>query len=121
MCRIAETMGLKMREAKTPKEFFDSALQARFKPEKAKDIDIIAQIRITGPEGGEWTVIIRNQKLQVTEGSHPSPTLTFKITQNDFMDIINGKLGAEKAFFTGKIHFKGNIAMALKMKDAGFL
>jgi putative sterol carrier protein len=112
---------LKTMEAETPKEFFDKTIQARFNPEKAKDVDVIAQVRITGPEGGEWTVTIKDQKLQVTEGTHPSPTLTLKITQNDFMDIINGRLSAEKAFFTGKIHFKGNIAVALKMKDAGFL
>jgi putative sterol carrier protein len=37
------------------------------------------------------------------------------------MDMVNEKLSAEKAFFTGKIQFKGNIAVALKLKDAGFL
>jgi len=110
-----------MTEAKTPKEFFEKTLQERFKPEKAKDIDVIAQIKITGPNGGEWTAIIRGQKLQVTEGIDPSATLTLQINQQDFMDMVNDKLSAEKAFFTGRIHFKGNIAMALKMKDAGFL
>ena len=110
-----------MMEAKTPKEFFEKALPSRFKPDKAAGIDVIAQLNLTGPNGGEWVVTIKDQKLHVTEGTHPSPTLTLKITENDFMDIVNGKLSAEKAFFTGRVQFKGNISMALKLKDAGFL
>jgi len=37
------------------------------------------------------------------------------------MDLINGKISAEKAFITGKIEFKGNIGLALRLKEAGFL
>ena len=112
---------LKKMEAETPKEFFEKTLQSRFKPEKAKDIDVIAQLNITGPDGGEWIVVIKDQKLQVKEGTDPESTLTLNINEKDFMDIINEKLSAEKAFFTGRIKFKGSIAVALKMKDAGFL
>ena len=56
----------------------------------------------------------------MTEGTHPAPTLTLKIEDHDFMDIINGKISTAKAFFTGKIHFNGNFTSALKLKDAGF-
>lgn len=108
-------------ETKTPKDFFEKTLPLRFKPEKAKDIDVVAQLNITGVEGGNWIVSIKDQKLQVTEGTHPSPTLTLKMNENDFMDLVNGKLSAEKAFFTGRVQFKGNISVALKLRDAGFL
>ena len=108
-------------ETKTPKEFFENVLPERFKPEKAVGIDVVAQLNFTGPNGGDWVVTIKDQKINVTQGTHPSPTLTLKATDSDFMNIVNGKLGAEKAFFTGKIHFKGNLGLALKLKDAGFL
>ena len=108
-------------EAQNPKEFFEKGLPARFKPEKATGVDVVAQINVSGPEGGSWTVTVKDQKMQVTEGIHESPNLTLKMNQNDFMDLINGKLSAEKAFFTGKVQFKGNIAVALKLRDAGFL
>jgi len=110
-----------MMEAKTPKEFFEKMLPVRFKPDKALGIDVVAQLNLTGANGGDWVVIIRDQKLQVREGTIPSPTLTLKIAENDFMDIVNGKLSTEKAFFTGKINFEGNLSLALKLKDAGFL
>ena len=108
-------------ETTTPQDFFEKTLPARFKPEKAVGIDVIAQLNVTGVEGGNWTVVIKDQKLQVTEGTHEKPTVTLKMNENDFMDMVNGKLSAEKAFFTGRVHFKGDIGVALKLRDAGFL
>jgi putative sterol carrier protein len=103
----------------SPKEFFEKDLPLQFKPEKADGIDVIAQLNISGVNGGNWTVLIKDKKLQVKEGIHPEPQITLKFTDNDFIDIVNKKVSAEKAFFTGRVQFKGNIAMALKLKDAG--
>jgi putative sterol carrier protein len=108
-------------EAKTPKEFFEEILPRRFKPDKALGIDVTVQVNITGPNGGDWVVTIKNQKLEVKEGTHPSPTLELNIAETDYMDLINGKMSGEKAFLTGKLRFKGNIALALKLRETGFL
>jgi putative sterol carrier protein len=108
-------------EATTPKQFFEKTLPQRFRPEKATGIDVIVQATITGANGGDWTATIKNQKLDNKEGIHPSPSLALKMAEKDFLDLVNGKIGAEKAFFTGKVQFKGNIALALKLKEAGFL
>ena len=110
-----------MSETKTPREFFERALPNRFKPEKAEGIDVVVQANISGSNGGNWIVTIRDQKIAVKEGTHESPTLTVGMAETDFMDIVNSRLGAEKAFFTGKIKFKGNLSLALKLKDIGFL
>ena len=108
-----------MTEVKTPKEFFEKILPTRFNPEKAKGVDVIVNINISGDNGGEWTVIIRNQKLDVKKGLENYPTLSLKISEKDYVDVINGKLSGEKAFFTGKLKLEGNITQALKLKDAG--
>ena len=110
-----------MTEAKTPKEFFEEVLPRRFKPDKALGIDVTVQINITGPNGGDWVVTIKNQKLEVKEGTHPSPTLELNMAETDYMDLINGKMSGEKAFITGKLRFKGNIGLALRLKETGFL
>jgi hypothetical protein len=47
-------------ESKTPKEFFEKDLPQRFHPERATDIDVTAQVNVTGPEGGEWIVTIKD-------------------------------------------------------------
>lgn len=108
-------------EAVTPREFFEKVLPQRFNPAKAAGIDVIVQVNIVGSNGGDWFVTIKDQKLKVEEGTHPSPALSLKMTENDYVDMINGKLSGEKAFFTGKLHLKGNITLALKLKETGFL
>ena len=110
-----------MTEAKTPKEFFEEVLPRRFKPDKALGIDVTVQVNITGPNGGDWVVTIKNQKLEVKEGTHPAPTLELNMAETDYMDLINGKMSGEKAFITGKLRFKGNIGLALRLKETGFL
>ena len=108
-------------KAKTPKEFFEEVLPRRFKPDKALGIDVTVQVNITGPNGGAWAVTIKDQKLEVEEGTHPSSTLSLNMSEADHMDLVNGKMSAEKAFFAGKIQFKGNIVVALKLRETGFL
>jgi putative sterol carrier protein len=110
-----------MMKAKTPKEFFENVLPSRFKPDKAAGIDVTVQMNITGPNGGDWVVTIKNQELEVKEGKHLSPTLALEMAEADYLDLVNGKMSGEKAFLTGKLRFKGNIALALKLRETGFL
>jgi putative sterol carrier protein len=110
-----------MMKAKTPKEFFENVLPSRFKPDKAAGIDVTVQMNITGPNGGDWVVTIKNQELEVKEGKHPSPTLALEMAEADYLDLVNGKMSGEKAFLTGKLRFKGNIALALKLRETRFL
>ena len=105
----------------TPKEFFDKVLLQQFKPDKAAGVDVVVQVTVTGENSGDWFVTIKNQKLTVAGGTYPTPTLSLKITSKDFTDLVNRRISAEKAFFSGKIQFKGNIALALKLREAGFL
>jgi putative sterol carrier protein len=108
-------------EVKTPEEFFEKVLPRRFKPDKAADIDVTVQIKITGTNGSDWVVTIKNQKLEAKKGTHPSPTLTLEMAETNFMELVNGEMSGEKAFLTGKLRFKGNIAVALKLRETGFL
>jgi putative sterol carrier protein len=112
---------LKTMEPQTPKEFLEQKVPQRFKPEKAAGIDVTAQLNLTGPMGGSWIIKIKDQKISIKEGTEPSATLTLQANDNDFMDMVNHKLSAEAAFFTGKIKFKGNLGIALKLRDAGIL
>ena len=108
-------------EPETPKQFMQKTLPTKFRPDKAAGFDVVAQLDLTGSKGGKWTITLKDQKLTVAEGTHPSPTLTLIVSDSDFMDMINGKLGTTKAFFTGRIHLKGDLMLALKLRDAGIL
>jgi len=108
-------------EAKTPEEVFEKILPQRFNPEKAQGVDVTTQVNLTGSNGGSWIVIIKDQKISVVKGKIPEPTLALTMTSSDFLDVINKKLGVEKAFFSGRLHLEGNVSLALKLRDAGFL
>jgi putative sterol carrier protein len=108
-------------EITTPKEFFEKVLPAKFDPSKTVGVDVIIQLNITGTNGGDWIVTIKDQKLGTQQGLHPSPSLTIRMADTDYVDMINGKLGGERAFMTGKLKFKGSMTLALKLKEIGFM
>jgi putative sterol carrier protein len=108
-------------EINTSQEFFENALSNRFKPEKAKGIQVTVQVNLTGNNPIDWVITIKDQKIQAVQGTVEEPTLTFKTLENVFLDLVNGKMSLENAFFSGKINFKGDITMALKLKGMGFL
>jgi putative sterol carrier protein len=109
-------------EVKSPEEFFEKQLPARFKADKAAGINAVIQLSLSGGKKEQnWVIIIKNQKLQVKEGTNPSASLSLRISENDFLDMLNDKLSTEKAFFTGRIRFNGDIGLALKLRDAGLL
>lgn len=109
------------KQATTPKKFLEEVLPSKFRPEKAAGFDVVAQLNVTGVNGGSWFITVKNQTLKVNEGTHPSSTLTLTVSDVDFMDMVNGKLSATQAFFGGKIHLVGSLLLALKMRDAGLL
>lgn len=108
-------------ELNTLKEFFEKTLPNRFDANKAAGIDVTIQVSITGADGGDWVVIIKNQKLDATEKVCESPDLLLKMKREDFLDLVNHKMSPEKAFLTGKVQFKGDIALAMKLRQTGFL
>jgi len=110
----------KLMEIKKPREFFEKVLPARFDPKKAAGFEAVVQVNISGADGGEWVVIVKDQKMQVKEGVDSSPSITFKMMDADFVDLINGKLDAVKAFMTGKLEFKGSLSIGMKLMDIWF-
>lgn len=108
-------------EVKTPKEFFEKVLPSKFDANKAAGVDAVIQMNITGPNGGDWIVIIKDQKLEVQQGLHPSPSISIRMADTDYMDMVNGKLSGERAFMTGKLKFRGSMAVGMKLKEIGFL
>ena len=108
-------------DVKTPSDFFEKVLPSKFDPNKVAGFEAVIQMSISGPSGGDWVVTVKDCKLDVKQGQHPSPSITIMMTDTDYVDMINGKLSGERAFMTGKLKLKGSIAVALKLRDIGFM
>ena len=108
-------------EAKTPKEFFENVLPTKFKPDKAEGLDVAAQVNLAGAMGGNWIITVENQKIFTKQGIAANPDIKLKMTDTDFVALVNGKLNAVKAFRAGKLEFNGSMSTGLKLLDRGFM
>ncbi|KAF7660744.1 hypothetical protein LDENG_00276690 [Lucifuga dentata] len=72
-----------------------------------------------GPEGKKviWTVDVKNGKGSVTTDPGVKADCTIAMTDNDFLDVMTGKLNPQTAFFGGKLKISGNMGMAMKLHN----
>jgi len=80
-----------------------------FQADKAAGVDVVFQFDISGPGGGSWHVIVKNGTCEVAAGAHGSPTTTIKMADDDFVNLITGKLNAMSAFTGGKLRIEGDL------------
>lgn len=108
-------------EIQTPREFFENVLPEKFDPAKAAGIDVVVQLNITGDNGGQWFVTIKDQKLDIKEGQHPEPKIAIEMKDKDWVKMLNGKLTGERAFLSGKLKLRGEVTDALALRQIGML
>lgn len=105
----------------TPKEFIETVLPQKFDGEKAAGMSAVVQFKITGDNGGEWFITIKDKKLEVSTGTNPTPNITLTMKDVDYVSLVNGKLAGQKAFMTGKLKFKGDMALGMKLQKLGLI
>jgi len=97
------------------KEYFDT-LDERFVSEGAQGVTCVFQYEISGDEGDTFHVNVNDGSMEVVQGAHEAPTATIRMKDQDFVNMVNGKLKGQVAFMTGKLKVAGNIPMATKMQ-----
>ncbi len=75
----------------------------------AATTDVVFQYCIAGDGGGDWYAEIKGGACTVATGTHASPGCTLKIATGDYLDLMNGKLNAMKAFTSGKLKIEGDV------------
>jgi len=96
------------------KEIF-AGMAGTFNPNAAAGLNAVIQYNIEGADGGNWHVVIKDQKCTVSEGVHSSPTLTMKMADKDWIAMCNGQLNGMTAFMTGKLKTTGDIMLAQRL------
>jgi putative sterol carrier protein len=86
-----------------------------FIPEKAQGVDSVIQFKFTGQEAGEWFAAIKDGKVDVSRGTHPSPKMTLTADSTDYVKIFTGELDGMQAFMQGKIKLAGDLNLAMKL------
>jgi NAD(P)-dependent dehydrogenase (short-subunit alcohol dehydrogenase family)/putative sterol carrier protein len=80
-----------------------------FNADAAEDVDVIFQFNISGSEGGDWACVIKDQACSIDAGVNDQAACTLKMADQDFLDMMTGKLPAMRAYTSGKLIISGDI------------
>ncbi len=100
------------------KTFFDQKVPAALtiSPEKAKDVSAIYLFKISGPDGGTWTVDLVSTPPTCKPGEGAAPQCTIEASDDDFRGMIDGGMQAAMSlFFSGKLKVTGDPNLATKL------
>lgn len=86
-----------------------------FRPERAGRADVVVQFQISGTEGGDWYVTIKDKTCTVTEGVTEGANATVRMQAEDYVALSTGNLGSMKAFTTGKVKASGDVSLLQRM------
>ncbi|XP_077572261.1 peroxisomal multifunctional enzyme type 2 [Stigmatopora nigra] len=75
------------------------------------------EITKDGKTAGEWTIDLKNGSGALHRGAYSGkPDVTYSVSDDDFVDIVRGKLNPQKAFFSGKLKIRGNVMLGQKLE-----
>jgi putative sterol carrier protein len=86
-----------------------------FMPEKAAGLEAIVQYQLTGDEGGDYIITIKDDKCKVAEGVADDPVMTMTADGVYFRDVLLGREDGMKGFMEGKLKLAGDLNLAMKL------
>ena len=104
-----------MADAKTDfNEKIPNKIQAD--PEASKAIGAVFLFKISGDDGGTWTVNLKDD-LGVKEGEHGEADVTLELSAEDWATISDDPQAAMNLFFQNKLKVTGNPMLATKLQQ----
>jgi putative sterol carrier protein len=100
----------------TPADIFKE-MPASLNADAAKGMNSVIQFNLSGDNGGQWYVTIKDGKAEVAQGTASSPNMTLSMSAQDYVDMTMGKLNGQMAFMSGKLKISGDMGLAMKMQS----
>lgn len=86
-----------------------------FNVDVSKGLDVVIQYHISGDDGGEWKIKIKDSTCKIDEGIHDSPTVTIHMADKTWLGLANNTINPFLAFTTKKIRVKGDMSLAMQI------
>lgn len=99
----------------TVKEFFQM-LPEQLDAEAADGVSVVYQFDLSGPQGGQYHLTIKDGACSVQEGVHPDPQVTFTMSGEDCLGVLRGQLDGPSAFLSGRLRVSGDLGQAIQLK-----
>jgi len=100
----------------TPAEVFDG-MRKSFRADKARGVHVSYQFKFTGPNGGDWWIVVTDGAFKMGKGTIEKPDVTFASSDKDWVALSNGTLGGTWAFISGRLKITGSKSLAGKLGD----
>uniref|UniRef100_A0A3B4YSW8 Hydroxysteroid (17-beta) dehydrogenase 4 n=1 Tax=Seriola lalandi dorsalis TaxID=1841481 RepID=A0A3B4YSW8_SERLL len=87
--------------------------------ELVKKVNAVFGWEITkdGKNTAQWTIDLKNGSGSLHKGPYSGKAdVTITVSDEDFMEVVQGKLNPQKAFFSGKLKVRGNIMLSQKLE-----
>ena len=103
----------------TPKSIFEEKIASRVadesQQEALKAIDAVYQFHVTGDDGGDWIIDLR--ECTVGAGTNDDADCSITLASEDLIGLLDGSVNGTQLFMTGRLQVSGNMALALKLGD----
>ncbi len=88
------------------------SMPERFKPDKADGVDLKIGYDLAGPDGGAWTMVVKNNTCTLKKGLDSDCTVTMRMSSDVFVGMNTGTIDPATAFGGGQVKIDGDIMAA---------
>jgi putative sterol carrier protein len=87
-----------------------------FVPEKADGINAIIQFDLSGDNGGQFYLDIKDGSVEAHDGMADDAKMTLRAALDDYLAVASGQMNPMQAFMSGKIKIQGDMSLAMKLQ-----
>jgi putative sterol carrier protein len=100
----------------TPQQALNNRQEA-FQADKARGVHASYQWELTGPNGGEWWLIVNDGTYKTGRGKIDNPNVTFAAKDEDWVAMSNRTLQVSWAYLTGRLKIQGSHSLVRKLDE----
>ena len=98
---------------KTPRQL-TKGLVHYYQPQLSNNLICAIQLNVEGINGFDGYFLINNKDCEYYDGVFENPSVTIISNEINWLNIVTGKISAQKSFMTGNIKIKGNFVLITK-------
>ncbi len=107
-----------MAKAENAQQLFNVDVPEALKkhPDKAREIGAVYLFKISGDDGGTWTVDLTANPPVVVAGDKGNAQCTFEVAHSDFKQMLSNPAMGMQLYFQGKLKVTGDPMLATKLQ-----
>jgi putative sterol carrier protein len=100
---------------------FLKGLPAKVNPASIAGLETIFHFDIDGSQGGQYTIEVKDGKVNVADGLQGEPRCTVRASDENFINLATGELNPMMAILTGKVKISNQGEMLKYAKIFGLM